>query len=538
MVQYISKRITEFKRDERGVFSLFVIMIFTTMILMGGAAIDVVRYETVRSSIQYNLDRAVLAAASLRQTSDPQTVVADYMSKVDTLTNFSVDIDDANTEVSLTARRVSATATASLNTYFLGIIGIGSLEVAVESRASEEIPNLEISLVLDVSGSMGGSKISTLKTAVNTFVDTVIDPATESLTSVSIVPYSTNVSLPESMWDLYNTEEFSDYSHCMIFESADFGSAAISTTTEQRQLPPYSWVGGFQSGLSFTDCRNDAYAQVMPFSTSVSDLQTKINSLVAQGSTAAHIGTKWGVALLDPASRVIGADIGGEVATVPEAYSEPGVLKVLVVMTDGENQDHYDLFEHYRTGATSDMYSVLERWAECYGNPNNWRVWYFVNHGSYSSVCEYVEEEKYYIYRPDNNRYYKVGGGPSSTTLAGNNAATAGQVGYRYNFTWTEVWENISSGRYASTIGKSWWEIEEKFATKSEADSQMLASCDAAKNNGIVVYSIAFSAPAHAQTLLQNCATSLNNYYPASTADIASVFASIAVSVQKLKLTQ
>lgn len=538
MLQYISKCITEFKRDERGVFSLFVIMIFTTMILMGGAAIDVVRYETVRSSIQYNLDRAVLAAASLRQTSEPAVVVADYMSKVDTLTNFSVAIDSANTQVSLTARRVSATATASLNTYFLGIVGIGTLDVAVESRASEEIPNLEISLVLDVSGSMQGSKISSLKTAANTFVDTVIDPTSSSLTSVSIVPYSTNVSVPQSMWSLYNTEQFSDYSHCMIFNDADFNVAGISTAIQQRQLPPYSWVGGFQSGLSFTDCRNDEYAKIMPFSTSVNDLQAKINSLVAQGSTAAHIGTKWGVALLDPAASVIGASIGGDVAAVPEAYSEPGVLKVLVVMTDGENQNHYDLYEHYRTGATSDMYSVLEEQAECYGSPYNWRVEYFVKKGWYSSVCEYVARTNYYIFRPDNNKYYKVGGGSTSSTLAGNAAATAGQIGYRYNLTWKEVWENISTGTYAGTIGKRWYDIEKTFATRSEADSQMLASCDAAKNNGIVVYTIAFSAPSHAQTLLQNCATSLNNYYPASTADIASVFASIAVSVQKLKLTQ
>lgn len=543
MVQNLSRLITEFKHDERGVFSLFVVLIFTTMLLMGGVAIDIIRYETVRSSIQYNLDRAVLAAASMRQTAEPAAVVTDYMSKVDTLTNFSVQIDPANTLVSLTARRVAATATASLNTYFLGIIGISTLSVVTESRASEEVPNLEISLVLDVSGSMSGSKISSLKTAANTFVDTVIRPEGDSLTSVSIVPYATNVSVPQSMWDLYTTEGLSNNSRCMIFDNADYGQAAISTSTEQRQLPYYSWRGGLQTGLNFTDCNNDEYAQIMPFSTSVVDLQNKINSLVASGSTAAHIGTKWGVALLDPDANAIGASLGGNVATVPEAYTEPGVLKVLVLMTDGQNTNHYDLYDGYRSGA-SDMYLVITEEVQCPGHAN-W-VWYYENqldrYPWLESYCGSTIVDNYYIYKPSNQRYYKVNNGysqgSSSTTLAGNNAALPGQTGYRDNLTWEEVWGTISTYGYATTIGISSMNIESTYSTASQADTQMLSSCTAAKDNGIVVYTIAFSAPSHAKTLLKSCATSLNTYYEASTTNIAAAFASIAVSVQKLKLTQ
>ena len=39
------------------------------------------RYETQRTQLQYTLDRAVLAAADLDQTLDPQGVVEDYFSK-------------------------------------------------------------------------------------------------------------------------------------------------------------------------------------------------------------------------------------------------------------------------------------------------------------------------------------------------------------------------------------------------------------------------------------------------------------------------
>jgi hypothetical protein len=159
-----------------------------------------------------------------------------------------------------------------------------------------------------------------------------------------------------------------------------------------------------------------------------------------------------------------------------------------------------------------------------------------------ADYCSYVQGTNNYIYRPDNAKYYKVGNGSSQgsryNNLPGNNAATAGNIGYRYNYTWSEVWEFMSTGAFAATIGKNWNDIEQTFATASQADTQMTSSCTIAKNRGVVVYTIAFSAPSHAQTLLEGCATSLNNYYDVDTTDIASAFSAIAVSIQKLKLTQ
>lgn len=554
MVQCLNHLFNRFKRDERGSFSVFIVMTFTTMILVAGAAIDFIRFEAVRSSIQYNLDRAVIAAASMRQTRDPADVVADYMSKVETLATFNVTMDDDNTSVTLTGRRVSAVATATIDTYFLRLTGINTMDVTASSRASEEIPNLEISMVLDVSGSMSGSKIASLQTAANTFVDTVIIDDDESLTSISIVPYSTNVTVPQSMWDFYATEGLTNNTRCMVFDDADYSSPGINMAVTQRQLPYYSYNGGFQTGHNFGDCKTAAYAEIMPFSTSISDLQAKINSLVATGSTASHIGAKWGVALLDPSANALGADIGGEVAAIPTGYSEAGVLKVLILMTDGKNTSHYDLKDDFRSGASRMYYvtDVSEEEVTTYEAvcSQSWMVWYFINRGYYRSYCHYeaititetVDNSGYYIYKPENSKYYKVNNGYSqgaySSSLPGNPAAVAGENGYQINYSWPEVWEMMSTYGYGKTIGESWSYAETRYSSSSEADAQMLDACSAAKSNGIVVYTIAFSAPSSAETLLKNCATSLSNYYDVDTTDIATAFASIAVSVQKLKLTQ
>jgi len=543
MFKLLGKQLQVFKRDERGVFSIFIVMIFTTLILVGGAAIDFIRYEAVRSSIQYNLDRAVLAAASMRQTQDPSDVVLDYMSKVETLSSFNVQMDGDNTSVSATARRVSATATADISTYFLRLAGVSTMTVSAASKAAEQIPNLEISLVLDVSGSMswgatgGGTKLAALKLAANSFIDTLVTNTAEgSTTTVSIVPYATNVSVPQNMWDLYTTENLHNSSRCAIFPSGDFSTAAISTTSTLRQLQHYSWRGGLQTGLVYDYCNTAAYSEIMPFSANATNLKAKISSLQASGSTASHIGTKWGVGLLDSSAASIATNLGdADAAGRPTQYNAAGVLKVLVVMTDGQNTTHYALRDYYRTGP-SDLYRVNGSRTQC---RDHWMVYYYERYGSYSAYCSTVAELQHWAYNPDTHTYYEVDGGDRRSTLPGDVALTdATAIGYIHRYSWTEAWEVIASDKFAAEIGKNWTEIEDFYSTSSEADSAMTSSCNVAKANGVIVFTIAFEAPSHAETLLRNCATSTSHYYDVNGADISTAFASIAVTVTKLRLTQ
>ena len=61
----------------------------------------------------------------------------------------------------------------------------------------ESIGNVEISLVLDVSGSMrNNNRLVNLKRAAKEFVQTMDDNTEDGKMSISIVPYSTQVSMP------------------------------------------------------------------------------------------------------------------------------------------------------------------------------------------------------------------------------------------------------------------------------------------------------------------------------------------------------
>ena len=67
-----------FVEDTQGSLLLLTLYLFVIMAFMGGLAIDLMRYEQTRTSLQNTLDRATLASASLSQTLDPDQVVSDF----------------------------------------------------------------------------------------------------------------------------------------------------------------------------------------------------------------------------------------------------------------------------------------------------------------------------------------------------------------------------------------------------------------------------------------------------------------------------
>ncbi|MEL7025714.1 MAG: pilus assembly protein TadG-related protein, partial [Pseudomonadota bacterium] len=97
-----------FARDEEGSFVIFALFIFIVMIMIGGLAIDIMRYENLRTTMQNTIDRAVLAAADTDQTVDAKQVVDDYLAKAGMPEGtYSVDVDAQYAGTVLTSRKVT-----------------------------------------------------------------------------------------------------------------------------------------------------------------------------------------------------------------------------------------------------------------------------------------------------------------------------------------------------------------------------------------------------------------------------------------------
>ncbi|CAN0565391.1 unnamed protein product, partial [Laminaria digitata] len=187
-----SSRLRAFAADTSGNMSYLAIVGSLVMMVFGGVGIDMMHAELKRIKVQNTLDRAVLAAANIENTIAPQQVVEEYFAAMglgEALTSIDV-------EQSMTAKRVSAIGQSAISSDFMSLIGVDTLDAFGKATAEHATANIEISMVLDVSGSMGwNSKIVNMRNAARSFVDIMMPEDGQALTTISIVPYNATVNL-------------------------------------------------------------------------------------------------------------------------------------------------------------------------------------------------------------------------------------------------------------------------------------------------------------------------------------------------------
>jgi hypothetical protein len=168
-----------------------------------GASVDIMYFETVRATMQTTMDRAVLAAADLDQEQDPNTVVRDYLAKA----GIEAVLDEVVPDEGLNYRTVEASGHADINTIFLHMMGMKQLTAPALSVAEEKIANVEISLVLDISGSMrGNNRMTNMRPAAQAFVNKVMTEQSNGVTTLNLVPFAGQVNPGDILFDYFRGE--------------------------------------------------------------------------------------------------------------------------------------------------------------------------------------------------------------------------------------------------------------------------------------------------------------------------------------------
>lgn len=379
-VRFLGK-IRIFHRDEGGVITIFAIMMLLMMLMVSGIGVDLMRNEMERTRLQNTLDRAVLAAADLDQTLDPAAVVADYFNKV----GLASYLSGVTVTEGLNFRTVVADANSQSPTQFMSMVGVNSLPVPAQGSAEERVSKVEISVVLDISGSMKyGDKMANLRDAANTFVDTVIRPETQDLVSLSLVPYSEHVNAGPNIYNQLNINHYHNYSHCVEFPDSHFGASALDLSATYSQMQHFQWntysiqSGSQQNTRYDTVCPRESFERITPISQDAQALKDQIDQLRPRAGTSIFLGMKWAVAMLDPAFNTItnalvsGAVVDATFADRPVAYDDSETLKTVILMTDGQNSNS----------------SRISSWAynssSEYVHWNNYNFqWYLYNYVSY-----------------------------------------------------------------------------------------------------------------------------------------------------------
>ncbi len=559
---------TRFARDEDGAMIIFGVMLFGLILAISGLSFDLMRYEAHRERLQATLDRAVLAAASLTQTLDPATVVLDYFAKAG-MSNY-IDASNINVVAGVNFRRVEATAHIHVPLHhgtFTVFTGEGSsnntLIAEATSIAQESIGNVEISLVLDVSGSMNRyNRLTNLKAAAKGFIDTIYDASEAGAVSTSIIPYATQVNAGEVLLSYFNRRDSHEHSHCINFQSPDFASTSISTLTELEQTVHFDpWTDenntyGFDLGdpLPYPVCPGEAHREILPWSGNRTALKNYIDALTATGNTSTDIGMKWGAALIDPslqpvlAGMIASGDVDGNLVGRPFTYADDDALKIVVVMTDGAHTSQYYMDQN-RTGD-----SFVWRYEE--GGVVHYSIWW---DGTGSTPI--TNPSGSYTYCDDWNNGscedWDTGTDPEfwfharsydgiSNTYSWRSAPYGGANAVRMD--WNDVWAEIPPEYFSDEVlwrmgslssgERNAYENSVDYVGKSTKDSRFDTVCSAVKANDAIIFSIGLEVTSDNATRLRNCASSASHYYDVDNLDIDLAFQSIASAINQLRLIQ
>lgn len=322
---------TSFWQDARGAVAPMLGMLAIPLALFIGLAVDHSRAVNLHTRALDALDAAALAAARAMQAhgaSDEEVIATanqffqERMAQLGdhrvTMAPLTVVIDRAND-------RVRLDAAGSVETYFARMASVDRLSVSASSTAVFGVRDIEVSLMLDVSGSMDDfGKIHDLKQAAKDFVD-ILMPGTPDgpRARIALAPYSTAVNA-------------GDYA-----ERASGNGRSNRCVSERRGADAFTDeppANGRKFGGRPTSCPD---AAVLALTDDKQLLKDTVDSYDPAGSTAGHLGIGWAWYLVSPEwSDFWPAE------SAPGEHDDSERLKAVVLMTDGMFNTEYERAEN------------------------------------------------------------------------------------------------------------------------------------------------------------------------------------------------
>ncbi|WP_136658033.1 pilus assembly protein [Nitratireductor sp. XY-223] len=368
-----------FRRDEGGNFMMIFAFATAAIFLTVGLAVEFSHSINMKTRVTNSLDAATLATAralSIGEITEDQA--DDYLEAV-FIANLGVDdlgsSDFAieNITINPVDKTVSARAVYDQDLKFISIgAAVDHQEVGSNSAATYGISDIEVAMVLDTTGSMGGSKITALKDAAEIGVEELlsVNTPTDVKVRISLIPYSYAVNTgplaqyvyadfkeKKSDAPFYSNELFDDtgvgYDIDAFQETgnmddmyANDDGTPIDDCATDRKAPnsgtSYQYSDANPSyGMLPRDSRLHTdwcpSAALMPLSSNESALKTRINSLNASGWTAGHIGLQWAWYTLshDWYDYMPSGSKPGDPAV------DDDLQKYVILMTDGEFNTAY-----------------------------------------------------------------------------------------------------------------------------------------------------------------------------------------------------
>ncbi|MEO1324630.1 MAG: hypothetical protein AAFV59_16685 [Pseudomonadota bacterium] len=469
-------------KAEQGNVIMIIALSVLPILAVAGTAIDLNRIQTAKIQTALLLDQAVLAATNLSSSEDPDTLVKTWMeSQIEQFGHNPESLQvQSNSVVALNSKSVSATATLTVETAIMHLFGTDEVTIGVKASAFQSIPNIEISMVLDISSSMRGNRLTSLKAASTEFVDIMLNETTEDATSINVIPFGGTVNIGSTLFDKFAVET-SGFGTIVDPSEDDYDIGTSVETSDFRFTNGHECIEAVQTDYSTAMLANNSRGQVPDFwrwwnnhpwcpeaasavflnSNDATAIKAHLNGMVLSDGTGMDIGALWGLKTLSPSFR---GELGGDFTDRPLDFNAEESKKVMIIMTDGA--------------------------ITAQNRPKDFAI------GNVHENRETNEEPHVNAYsnQGDRNNMQTTRTRGSASTTSANNSAV---------------------GRFKK-------------------------ACETADAENIIIFTIGFqiSEGSLPDTILEECATTSSYYYHVEGLDLTATFQAIASQVNALRLTE
>lgn len=326
--KYVKKRgFRGFWRRKGGNVAVILALMLLPISGVVGMAIDVQRQVDTKQKLQHVTDLAALAGAKKYAQNSNSTLSFKVVKR-----SFKTNVKNVHSDISCSLtylgvkKRTNSMIVESeckVPTMFgVSISGKDKMSVKTTSTAKASITTLDLALVLDVSGTMSGSKLKALKESAK---DLIHNLATgNDRVRIALVPYSSSINAGVygnralSRADDDDTENNGVNRVCVTERG---GTEAFTDAKPETG----AWVGA-----PTTRSRGCTSHPIVPLSKDATALKALINNLTAGSYTGGHIAVAWAWYMISPEWSDFWPD-----TAKPRAYDQPDALKVVILMTDG-----------------------------------------------------------------------------------------------------------------------------------------------------------------------------------------------------------
>ncbi len=382
-----------FWKDEAGNTAMMFSVSLIGILAAAGMAMDYGRVRSEQSTLQAQVDAAVLALSKSDAKTDDERqgvlmgsllengyVVGNYVPRFRFVSDGTVRV----------------TASSDYTPIVMGIFGKSKvkIEAIAESRTAKE-GNVELVMVLDTTDSMQGAKLTALKDAATGLVNSFAN-VKDANVKIGLVPFSNYVnvgthpsvrnaswlSVPQDTIDLQpqtrqptrvvtprsctGSETFTAYQDgAPVTRTRQTGCTPAVTAPNGQPVTTMvdvgdKWHGCVGSRPDLLHKRDSDYAtrvpglmnvecanELVPLTLNYGDMRNKISALSVSKNTYMPAGIMWGQRVLSPN---IPYDQG--------ALSTDEDQKIMIIMTDGDNSMYLQGAEHLKSSPKNNQHAT------------------------------------------------------------------------------------------------------------------------------------------------------------------------------------